>query len=251
VTLKELKDAWQSCGELLGPAENHGPATPTSCRGLSDPDRRRFRTLAENRQQVEALLDRGVVKRKALLDAILENARLDTPGYVRLSIPERREAVAELTEDGMSNRDQAAVLGVDQTTVRRDRDAANAAPEPRNPSPDAESETAAAANAAAESEQAPPVEDEQPEPRAEPEPEPPSEEEQRAAHEQRVARLPDDLADDVRAERASLSEAERIHRQNTERVAAWAQKLDEAWGGFPSVRRASALDDALRLGSRV
>jgi hypothetical protein len=37
-------------------------------------------------------------------------------GYVRLSIPERRAAVAEL----MSSREVSAVLGVGATTVKRD-----------------------------------------------------------------------------------------------------------------------------------
>jgi hypothetical protein len=50
-------------------------------------------------------------------------------GYIRLSIEERREAVAELTEgEGLSNRETADVLGVDSATVDRDRkSAANAA----------------------------------------------------------------------------------------------------------------------------
>lgn len=41
-------------------------------------------------------------------------------GYVRLSIPERQVAVAELVADGMSNRQVADVLGVNEITVRRD-----------------------------------------------------------------------------------------------------------------------------------
>jgi phage N-6-adenine-methyltransferase len=41
-------------------------------------------------------------------------------GYVRLSIPERREAVAELVEEGLSQREIAEVLGVTHTTVQRD-----------------------------------------------------------------------------------------------------------------------------------
>jgi transcriptional regulator with XRE-family HTH domain len=63
-------------------------------------------------------------------------------GYVRLSIPERREAVVELAEDGLSQREVAEVLGIDQATVSRDANAsqdqdeppvtdANASPEPR------------------------------------------------------------------------------------------------------------------------
>lgn len=43
-------------------------------------------------------------------------------GYVRMSIAERREAVAELTEgEGLSNVKAADVLGVAEATVRRDR----------------------------------------------------------------------------------------------------------------------------------
>lgn len=63
-------------GELLGPAVVGRPTNgnnPTTCRDLSDPERHRFRTLAENRAQVEEMLDRGVTKRKALLDAIAAN----------------------------------------------------------------------------------------------------------------------------------------------------------------------------------
>lgn len=42
-------------------------------------------------------------------------------GYVKLSIPERREAAKELIEqEGMSTREAAAVLGVDDKTVRND-----------------------------------------------------------------------------------------------------------------------------------
>ena len=41
-------------------------------------------------------------------------------GYVRMSIPERREAVKELAAEGMSQRQIAAVLGVDPMTVNHD-----------------------------------------------------------------------------------------------------------------------------------
>ena len=44
-------------------------------------------------------------------------------GYVRLSIEERREAVAELAAEGMTQREIAGVLGVSQKTVDRDMDA--------------------------------------------------------------------------------------------------------------------------------
>lgn len=42
-------------------------------------------------------------------------------GYVKMSIPERREAVAELVEENMTNVMIADVLGVGEATVRRDR----------------------------------------------------------------------------------------------------------------------------------
>lgn len=41
-------------------------------------------------------------------------------GYVRLAIPDRREAVAELVEEGMTQREVADVLGVGLGTVARD-----------------------------------------------------------------------------------------------------------------------------------
>jgi IS30 family transposase len=43
-----------------------------------------------------------------------------------MSIPERREAVAELSRDGLSQRQIADVLGVNQATVHRDSIDANA-----------------------------------------------------------------------------------------------------------------------------
>jgi transcriptional regulator with XRE-family HTH domain len=52
-------------------------------------------------------------------------------GYVRMSIPERREAVAELADEGMTQRQIGDVLGVDHATVNRDlRPGADAPPEP-------------------------------------------------------------------------------------------------------------------------
>lgn len=63
-------------------------------------------------------------------------------GYVRMSIPDRRDAVAELSEEGMSTREIGDVLGVDQSTVVRDAHASAGPdkfalqPEPE-PEPDA------------------------------------------------------------------------------------------------------------------
>jgi len=71
-------------------------------------------------------------------------------GYVRMGIDERREAVAELAEDGRSQREIAAVVGVDEKTIRRDIGAANAAEDDQKPSNDADDTADRAANAAPE-----------------------------------------------------------------------------------------------------
>jgi DNA-binding NarL/FixJ family response regulator len=47
-------------------------------------------------------------------------------GYARLEIEPRREAVLELKGNGLNNYEIADVLGVDERTVRRDEEAANA-----------------------------------------------------------------------------------------------------------------------------
>lgn len=44
-------------------------------------------------------------------------------GYLKLNVIERREAVVELTSEGMTQRQVAGVLGVDQATVHRDANA--------------------------------------------------------------------------------------------------------------------------------
>jgi N6-adenosine-specific RNA methylase IME4 len=54
-------------------------------------------------------------------------------GYVRLSIEERQSAAVELKGKGHSQRQIAAVLGVDEITIRRDRNATNVAPTDNNP----------------------------------------------------------------------------------------------------------------------
>jgi phage N-6-adenine-methyltransferase len=62
-------------------------------------------------------------------------------GHVRLSIPERRAVVAELTERGMSKPEIAEVLGVGEATVARDRAVSTDTPEPEPlPSPEPHSE---------------------------------------------------------------------------------------------------------------
>jgi hypothetical protein len=114
---------------------------------------------------------------------------------------ERREAVAELTEDGMSTREIGGVLGVNQSTVARD---ANASRDPPNvngneaPEPEGDAFASLEPDVSALEGHAELAPDLEPESLIAdgptPEPEPPSEEAKRAAHEQRVARLPDDLA---------------------------------------------------------
>jgi ParB family chromosome partitioning protein len=49
-------------------------------------------------------------------------------GYIRLSISERHEAVAELASDGMSTREIGDVLGVDHSTVVKDNNGENSPP---------------------------------------------------------------------------------------------------------------------------
>jgi phage N-6-adenine-methyltransferase len=46
-------------------------------------------------------------------------------GYVRMSIPERREAVKELAEEGFTDREIAAIAGVGERTAQRDLRAPN------------------------------------------------------------------------------------------------------------------------------
>lgn len=64
-------------------------------------------------------------------------------GYVRLSVPERREAVAELDAEDMSTREIAGVLGVDQSTVVRDLHADADASEDQQPTEKREVDEAA------------------------------------------------------------------------------------------------------------
>jgi hypothetical protein len=69
-------------------------------------------------------------------------------GHVRLSIGDRREAVKELTADGLSQREVGEVLGVHHRTVERDQAAANAAEASDFSEENGEPEETAAANAA-------------------------------------------------------------------------------------------------------
>lgn len=67
----------------------------------------------------------GVPKALGLSTDQWVNDRLG--GYVKLSVDDRRKAVAELKQNGESTRAIAEVLGVDERSVRRDIGAANAA----------------------------------------------------------------------------------------------------------------------------
>jgi hypothetical protein len=80
-------------------------------------------------------------------------------GYVRLSIPDRREAVTELTGEGMSSREIGDVLGVDHTTVIGDRRAGeNSPPEPANGPPSEDIEPSAGEDSPAGPESLPEIE---------------------------------------------------------------------------------------------
>lgn len=60
-------------------------------------------------------------------------------GTVRLRLEDRREAVVELSDQGLSQREIGAALGVDPATVNRDlKPVADATPEPEEPRPEPE-----------------------------------------------------------------------------------------------------------------
>lgn len=65
---------------------------------------------------------------KALDMKLDEWVRERLGGYIKMAISERKEAIAELSADGYSNREIAAVVGIDEITVRRDKGATNVAP---------------------------------------------------------------------------------------------------------------------------
>ena len=48
-------------------------------------------------------------------------------GYLKISVQERRGAVDELAIEGLSNREIADVVGIDESTVRADKSAGNTA----------------------------------------------------------------------------------------------------------------------------
>jgi hypothetical protein len=88
----------------------------------------------------------GVPEALGLTTEAWVNERLG--GYVRLHAPERRDAVAVLTAEGMSNVAIGEVLGVDERTVRRD--SANAEQPAERPASSAAPDNGASANAEAE-----------------------------------------------------------------------------------------------------
>ena len=88
----------------------------------------------------------GVPKALGITTAEWVDDRLG--GYVRMSIPQRREAVAELLDEGFSNRQAAEILGVDEGTVRNDKAAENSAPDMDATVPDQQTEDEAAENSA-------------------------------------------------------------------------------------------------------
>lgn len=61
-------------------------------------------------------------------------------GYVKMSIESRKEAVKELAEEGLSQRQIAGVIGVGQSTIKRDMRESNDSPqeEPQEEVPDIE-----------------------------------------------------------------------------------------------------------------
>lgn len=88
-------------------------------------------------------------------------------GYVRLSIPERREAVAELAAEGMAQREIADVLGTSQMTVSRDlRPESDVSETPVAPSESAGQDPLAGPSESFVSEPAWPFVDERVEPRS-------------------------------------------------------------------------------------
>lgn len=83
---------------------------------------------------IAALKRLGVPKALGLTTEEWVTKRLG--GYVKLSIAERRDAVAELKAEGASNREIAGVLGVAEGTVRNDAAAQNCAPADEDAAPD-------------------------------------------------------------------------------------------------------------------
>ena len=116
-------------------------------------------------------------------------------GYVRLSLLERREAVLELTEEGMTQRQISDVLGVGKGTVSREQRAPNGAADDEELSIEAEVVEAPAPNG--------------------------------ATRKQRLADLPDDLAARV-GDGMDLGEAEAVAVEREKRIGAWVADVRRA-----------------------
>lgn len=69
-------------------------------------------------------------------------------GAFRIPVEERRKAALEMKADGLSNREAAAVLGVDESTVRADAGAGNPAPSPDKAAPPLATDDSGAGNPA-------------------------------------------------------------------------------------------------------
>ena len=83
--------------------------------------------------------------------------------YIRLSVPERRKAVAELAAEGMSTREAGEVLGVGKSTVAEDVAAVhNRTAEPDNPPEDGDDEPDTVRNRTAEPDNPPEDGDDEP-----------------------------------------------------------------------------------------
>lgn len=76
------------------------------------------KTAAGTWQMIELAQRMGVPKVLGMTTEQWVKARIG--GYIRLSVPERQQAIGDMIEDGHSNREIAEVLGVDESTVRAD-----------------------------------------------------------------------------------------------------------------------------------
>lgn len=145
-------------------------------------------------------------------------------GYIKLSVPERREAVKELTDEGLSSRQAADVLGVDHKTVVNDRHAGEDSPPELEPEPEPQLELAEVPEAGEDSP-----------------PEPITEEE----HEEQIS-LVDDLDEQGRLARARLV---RAYTQALHHVTKELLPLDQ--GAIADVLEEPMRDQALEFARQV
>lgn len=95
----------------------------------------------------------GIPKALGLTTEEWVNKRLG--GYVKMQVPDRRKAVAELQKKGLSSRKVAEVLGVTNATVARDAAVTNVTPRSEDPTEHAVSEGTAVTNVTRENNSAP------------------------------------------------------------------------------------------------